>query len=140
MLEINVRKLLRSPNEYLKAGVFILNKKSEQFKVSIELLSAPTSTFAPPQKTEVKCLKCNDYGAVHADIPSRAYVCDCEAGKGWKLDLKNTVSFLAPSATKDERPFCTIDHSKQPPGHIMCGGRHEEEDKILKEYIKSHPF
>jgi len=34
---------------------------------------------------EVKCVKCQDVGIVHRNDPDKGYVCDCEAGKQWKL-------------------------------------------------------
>ena len=38
------------------------------------------------EMAEVTCPKCRDIGVVHKDDPAKAYVCDCQVGKQWKIE------------------------------------------------------
>ena len=35
---------------------------------------------------EVTCPKCRDIGVICKDDPAKAYVCDCQVGKQWKIE------------------------------------------------------
>ena len=38
------------------------------------------------EMAEVTCPKCRDIGVICKDDPAKAYVCDCQVGKQWKIE------------------------------------------------------